>query len=177
MRQLALAVHNYASTNEDRLPPAYSRMTMDNGAGLREPGARESVPGLARPGMIGRLREIETIAEIVRRASVESEPYMVTIIGNAGVTRQTLNLDEFGIPIATGVTDPFDIYRLQLRASQTVFDASLIGRLRAARDTAVAAGLDAQAAGEIAGATAGLAYLRTLSAIATAKAISFATGI
>ena len=40
------------------------------------------------------------------------------------VTRQTLNLDEFGIPIATGVTDPFDIYRLQLRASQTIFDAS-----------------------------------------------------
>ena len=41
-------------------------------------------------------------------------------------------LDEFGIPIATGVTDPFEIYRLQLRASQTIFDASLIGRLRAA---------------------------------------------
>jgi len=93
-----------------------------------------------------------------------------SISGNAGVTRQTLNLDEFGIPVATGVTDPFDIYRLQLRASQTVFDASLIGRLRAARDTAVAAGLDARAAGEIAGATAGLAYLRTLSAIATVRA-------
>src|SRR6476660_1004019 len=47
-----------------------------------------------------------------------------TISGNAGITRQTLNLDEVGIPIATGVTDPFDIYRLQLRASQTIFDAS-----------------------------------------------------
>jgi outer membrane protein len=93
-----------------------------------------------------------------------------TINGNAGYTRQTLNLDEFGIPNATGVTDPFDIFRLQLRASQTIFDASVIGRLRAARDTAVAAGLDAQAAGEIAGATAGLAYLRTLSALATVRA-------
>ena len=93
-----------------------------------------------------------------------------TISGNASITRQTLNLDEFGIPIATGVTDPFDIYRLQLRASQTIFDASLIGRLRAARDTAVAAGLDARATGEIAGATAGLAYLRALSARETVRA-------
>ena len=93
-----------------------------------------------------------------------------SINGNAAYTRQTLNLEEFGIPNATGVTDPFDIYRLQLRASQTIFDASLIGRLRAARDTAIAAGLDARAAGEIAGATAGLAYLRTLSAVATVRA-------
>ena len=93
-----------------------------------------------------------------------------TISGNAAYTRQTLNLDEFGLPIATGVTDPFDIYRLQLRGSQTVFDASLIGRLRAARDTAVAAGLDARAAGEIAGATAGLAYLQALSARETVRA-------
>jgi outer membrane protein len=93
-----------------------------------------------------------------------------TIDGNAALTHQTLNLDEFGIPIASGVTDPFDIYRLQLRASQTIFDASLIGRLRAARDTAVAAGLDARAAGEIAGATAGLAYLRALSARETVRA-------
>lgn len=90
--------------------------------------------------------------------------------GNAAYTRQTLNLEEFGIPGAIGVTDPFAIYRLQLGASQTIFDASMIGRLRAARDTAVAAGLDAQAAGEIAGATAGLAYLRALSAIATVRA-------
>jgi outer membrane protein len=92
------------------------------------------------------------------------------IDGNAALTRQTLNLDEFGIPIASGVTDPFDIYRLQLRASQTIFDASVIGRLRAARDTAVAAGLDARAAGEIAGATAGVAYLRALSARETVRA-------
>lgn len=93
-----------------------------------------------------------------------------SISGNAAITRQTLNLDEFGIPIASGVTDAFDIYRLQLRGSQTIFDASVIGRLRAARDTAVAAGLDARAAGEIAGATAGLAYLRALSARETVRA-------
>jgi outer membrane protein len=104
------------------------------------------------------------------RAGQRRADLLPTISGNAGITRQTLNLDEFGIPIATGVTDAFDIYRLQLRASQTIFDASLIGRLRAARDTAVASGLDARATGEIAGATAGLAYLRALSARETVRA-------
>jgi outer membrane protein len=93
-----------------------------------------------------------------------------TVSGTASYSRQTVNLDELGFPGITGVTDPFNVYRLQLRASQTIFDASLIGRLRAARDTAVAAGLDAKAAGEIAGATAGLAYLRTLSALETVRA-------
>jgi outer membrane protein len=92
------------------------------------------------------------------------------ISGAASVTRQRLNLDEFGIPLASGVTDPFDIWSLQLQASQTVFDASAISRLRAARDTAAATGYDAQAVGELAGATAGLAYLRVLSADETVRA-------
>lgn len=93
-----------------------------------------------------------------------------TINGSASYTRQTVNLDEFGIPVASGVTDPFDIYRLQLRASQTIFDASAIARLRSARDAAVAAGLDARAVGELSGATAGVAYLRALSAEETVRA-------
>jgi outer membrane protein len=93
-----------------------------------------------------------------------------TIGGRASFTRQTLNLDEFGIPVASGITDPFNLYRLQLGASQTLFDASAITRLRAERDTAIAAGWDAQAVGEIAGATAGLAYLRVLSAEETVRA-------
>jgi len=92
------------------------------------------------------------------------------ISGNASYLRQTINLDQFGIPIASGVTDPFSIYTLQLRGEQLLFDASTITRLRAARDTAVASGLDAQAVGEISGATAGLAYLRALSANETVRA-------
>src|SRR5437762_13185369 len=59
------------------------------------------------------------------------------ISGNASYLRQTINLDQFGIPVATGVTDPFNIYTLQLRGEQLLFDASTITRLRAARDTAV----------------------------------------
>src|SRR3954470_6465648 len=46
-----------------------------------------------------------------------------TIDGDASFTRQTLNLDEFGLPFATGITPPFNLYRFQLRASQTIFDA------------------------------------------------------
>ena len=92
------------------------------------------------------------------------------ISGQGTVTRQTLNLDAFGIPVATGVTDQFSLYNLQLRASQMIFDASAIARLRAGRDTAIAAGLDAQAVGEISGAAAGLAYLTVLSAEETVRA-------
>ncbi len=104
------------------------------------------------------------------RAAQRRADLLPNISGRASITRQTLNLDEFGIPIATGITDPFNIWNLQLRVTQTVFDASVIARLRAGRDTAIAAGLDAQAVGEIAGATAGLAYLRLLSANATVRA-------
>jgi outer membrane protein len=104
------------------------------------------------------------------RASQRLGDLLPNLSGNASVTRQTLNLDEFGIPLVSGVTDPFSIYRLQLRASQTVFDASALARLRAGRDTARAAGLDAQAVGEIAGATAGLTYLQLLSAEETIRA-------
>jgi outer membrane protein len=145
-------------------------------AGAQEPTVPQGPLTLLQAITLGRSQGVEAaIARLdVRvadaRAGQRRADLLPTISGNAGITRQTLNLDEFGIPIATGVTDAFDIYRLQLRASQTIFDASLIGRLRAARDTAVAAGLDARATGEIAGATAGLAYLRALSARETVRA-------
>ncbi|MBA3658285.1 MAG: TolC family protein [Gemmatimonadales bacterium] len=93
-----------------------------------------------------------------------------TIVGAAGVTRQTVNLDEFGFPGVSGLTDPFDVFRIQLRAQQTIFDASAITRLRAARDTAVAGGLDARAAGDLAGATSGLAYLQAMRTEETVRA-------
>jgi outer membrane protein len=145
-------------------------------AAAQEPVVPQGPLTLLQAIALGRSQGVEAaIARLDARAAdarvgQRRADLLPTISGNAGVTRQTINLDEFGIPIATGVTDPFDIYQLQLGASQTIFDASLIGRLRAARDTAVAAGLDAQATGEIAGATAGLAYLRALSARETVRA-------
>ena len=86
------------------------------------------------------------------------------------VNRRTLNLDEFGLPFATGVTDPFTLFSFQLRGSQTLFDAAAFGRLRNAKDSVVAAGYDAQTAGALAGTTAGIAFLRALSAEETVRA-------
>ena len=145
-------------------------------AAAQEPAVPQGPLTLLQAITLGRSQGVEAaIARLdVRTADARvgqrRADLLPTISGSAAITRQTLNLDEFGIPVASGVTDPFDIYRLQLRATQTIFDASLIGRLRAARDTAVAAGLDARATGEIAGATAGLAYLRALSARETVRA-------
>jgi outer membrane protein len=115
---------------------------------------------------VARLEVRATNAKVAERRA----DLLPTISGNASYLRQTVNLDQFGIPIASGVTDPFSIYTFQLRGEQLLFDASTITRLRAARDTALASGLDAQAVGEISGATAGLAYLRALSANETVRA-------
>lgn len=122
-----------------------------------------------RQGVDAAIAQLNVSAAKARTAERRAD-LLPNISGRATVTRQTVNLDEFGIPIASGVTDAFTLYNLQLRASQTIFDASAIARLRAGRDTAVAAGLDARAVGEISGATAGLAYLRVLSATETVRA-------
>jgi outer membrane protein len=150
-------------------------------AAAQQPGSRQPVAPtgpitLLDAITLGRSQGVDAaiaqlnVGEANARVGQRRADLLPNISGGAGFTRQTVNLEEFGFPGITGVTDPFNVYRLQLRASQTLFDASLIGRLRAARDTAVAAGLDAQAAGELAGATAGLAYLRALSAIETVRA-------
>ena len=88
----------------------------------------------------------------------------------AGATHQTLNLDEVGIAFASGVTDPFTVWRFQASARETLFDASALSRVRAARDSALVSGADARAVGELSAATAGLTYLRALSADETARA-------
>jgi outer membrane protein TolC len=104
------------------------------------------------------------------RAGQRASELLPQLSGGATWNRQTVNLDEFGIPGISGVTDPFSVFRLQLRASQTVFDAAAFSRLRAERDAAVASGEDARTAGELAGTTAGVAYLRVLSARETVAA-------
>ena len=142
----------------------------------QQPAAPTGPLSLLEAIALGRKQAVEAtvarlnVQEADARTAQRRADLLPDIAGSAGVTRQTVNLDEFGIPIASGVTDPFTIWRLQVRASQTVFDASAITRLRAAHDTAAAAGLDAQAIGQQAGATAGLAYLRELSAQETVKA-------
>lgn len=149
------------------------------GLAAQQPAPADSVRGpltLLDAIELGRRRAVSaTLAQLSLRAARERvgerrADLLPTIGGTATWTRQTLNLDEFGIPIATGVTDPFTLYRLQLHGSQTLFNASEIERLRAASDSVAAAGLDAQAAGSMAGAAAGLGYLRVLSARETVRA-------
>ena len=68
------------------------------------------------------------------------------------------------------MTDPFSVFVFQLRASQTVLDPAAFARLRAAKDSVVAAGLDVETAGLLAGTTAGIAFLRAVSAEETVVA-------
>ncbi len=79
--------------------------------------------------------------------------------GSGTVQRQTVNLSEFGISIPgfPAVTDPFTLFRVRVGASQVLFDRATVERLKSARDTAVAAGLDAEHAGDLAATAAGAA--------------------
>jgi outer membrane protein len=124
-----------------------------------------------RQGVEAAIARLNLRATEARRGQRLAE-LLPNIDGQASFTRQTLNLDAFGIPIATGVTDPFNLYNLQLRASQTILDLSALTRYRAGQDTVTAAGFDARVIGEITGANAGLAYLRVLSAEETVRARS-----
>jgi len=110
----------------------------------------------------------ERIAE--SRVGQRRADLLPAVTASAGPTRQTLNLDEFGLPIATGVTDPFTVWRFGVRATENLFDASLITRYRATKDSLLASGADTRAVGELSGAAAGLAYLRALSAGETVRA-------
>jgi outer membrane protein len=125
---------------------------------------------------IGRRQGVEAAIARLNLRAVEARrgqrlaELLPNIDGVASATRQTLNLDVFGIPVATGVTDPFTIYNLQVRGSQTILDLSALTRYRAGRDTVTAAELDARVVGDLSGASAGFAYLRVLSAEETVRA-------
>jgi outer membrane protein TolC len=113
-------------------------------------------------------RQGERLAEA--RVGQRRADLLPSVGANASYSRQTLNLDEFGIAFAGGVTDPFDLFKLQVHANQSLVDLAAWQRLRAARDSAVAAGLDTRNAGALAGAAAGVAWLRVLSAEETVRA-------
>lgn len=98
------------------------------------------------------------------RVGIKRADLLPHIAGNAGITPQTVNFEQFGLPGVIGVTPPFTLYSVQVTGSQMIFDAAAIERLKAASDSASVAGLDAQYAGSLAGTAAGLAYLRVLAA-------------
>ena len=133
-------------------PPAPSELTL---LGAIQLGRQQAVSAtLANLGA-----EMAGARVGIRRADL-----LPQVSGTASITPQTLNLEAFGFPgTVIGVTPPFTIYDLQGRASQVIFDAAAIQRLKAASDSAAVAGLDAQHAGALAGTAAGLAYLRVLA--------------
>jgi outer membrane protein TolC len=147
--------------------------------GAQRPDTATAIPArltLLDAIRLGRSRGVsETLAELnVRivnaRLRERRADLLPTIAGSADVSRRTLNFDEFGFPGISGVTDPFTVIALQLRGSQTLFDAAALARMKSGRDTANASTLDARAVGDAAGAAAGLAYLRVLSAEETVRA-------
>lgn len=98
------------------------------------------------------------------KAGISRSALLPQVSADAAITPQTVNFEQYGFPGVLGVTPPFTLYAMQFKASQVIFDAALIERLKAASDSAKVAGLDAQYAGSLAGTAAGLAYLRVLAA-------------
>ena len=92
------------------------------------------------------------------------------VAGGADYSRQTFNLDEFGIPIATGVTEPFNLYHFRLAGSQALVNLAAMSRVQSASDSSVAARFDAQSTGSNAAAIAGIAYVRVLGIAETIRA-------
>jgi outer membrane protein len=95
-----------------------------------------------------------------------------SITGSSSLSRQTVNLKEFGlsIPGAPAVTDPFTLFRGKVAVEQVIYSRATFDRLRMARDSALAAGLDADRVGELSAATAASAWLRLISAQETVLA-------
>ncbi|HVX89141.1 MAG TPA: TolC family protein [Gemmatimonadales bacterium] len=106
------------------------------------------------------------------RAGQRRADLLPEIAASAAVSRQTNNLTEFGlaIPGFPAVTDPFTLYALRARATQTIFSGAELARDRGATADAHAAGYDATAAADLAGLNAGLAWLRAVSAEETVRA-------
>ncbi|MES2123557.1 MAG: TolC family protein [Gemmatimonadota bacterium] len=122
-------------------------------------------------GVQGALARLSAKA-VSARTSERRSDLLPNVSGTASVVRQTLNLTEFGLsfPGAPEVTDPFTVYRFRLTGEQLLFSKSTLDRLGAARDTAIAAGLDAARVGDISAAAAGAAWLRLAGADETVQA-------
>lgn len=126
--------------------------------------------GRAR-GVAGEVARLNARA-VDRRAAQRRGEFLPTVNGSAGWSRQTNNLTEFGLglPGVPAVTDPFGLYAFRARATQTLFDGSMLARAQGAGAESRAADLDAVAGSDAAGMSAGLAWLRAVSAEETVRA-------
>jgi outer membrane protein TolC len=155
---MAAALPVRAAPAQQALPPVPNRLTLTQAIEL---GRQRGVNAV-----LARLNLTAADARVGQRKA----DLLPTINGLGSLSRQTRNLDEVGIPFAIGVTPDFSLWYFKAGGSQVLFNASLYNRYRAAADSAVAAGLDTQAAGDLAGTVAGLAYLRAQSTEETVRA-------
>lgn len=116
-------------------------------------------------GVQGEIARLNARA-VERRAGQRRGEFLPRIDGSAVWSRQTNNLTEFGLslPGTPPVTDPFGLYAIRARATQTLFDGALLARTRSAGAESDAAAYDATAAADLAGLSAGLAWLRAVGA-------------
>jgi outer membrane protein TolC len=87
-----------------------------------------------------------------------------TVTGGLSADRQTMNLDEFGFPGVSGVTDPFTVLRARVTAQQVLFDPAAWAGMSAARDSLVAAGADVDRVADQSAIDAGVAWIRLAGA-------------
>lgn len=122
-------------------------------------------------GVQGALARLAAQGTLLRRETLGAAR-LPQIDASANMQRQTVNLREFGLsfPGVPTVTDPFTLFRARIGATQVLFDRAIVDRLRAVKDTAIAAGLDAERAGDLAAAVAGAAWLRLAGAQETVTA-------
>lgn len=104
----------------------------------------------------------------VRLANAQHATDRSVLLPRIGATvsadRQTMNLDEFGFPGVSGVTDPFTLLRARVSFQQVIFDRSAWEQIGALRDSLVAADADADRVGAVAAVAAGTAWLRLAGA-------------
>lgn len=98
--------------------------------------------------------------------------FLPTLTGDVQASRQTQNFTEFGfsLPGLPAVSDPFSLFRAKLAVQQLIFSQGDRDRLAAARDSAIADGLDADRVAQLGGAVAGMAWLRLAAADETLRA-------
>src|SRR6478609_5507521 len=91
-------------------------------------------------GVQGELARLNARA-VDRRAARDKGEYLPNVNASGSWSQQTNNLTEFGlsIPGMPAVTDPFSLYALRARATQTIFDGSTINRIHGSGAEATAA--------------------------------------
>lgn len=122
-------------------------------------------------GVQGELARLNARA-VDRRAARDRGEYLPNVNASGAWSRQTNNLTEFGlsIPGMPAVTDPFSLYAVRARATQTIFDGAVINKIHGSGAEATAANYDAIATADANGLVAGLAWLRAVSAEETVLA-------